>query len=72
MDGRASLVSNVLHQWFPALTTATRENADLETVKDIHLTETLPLCAEFPTPEWAIKLKYCKGDFLAPWVFLTM
>lgn len=54
---------------FPALTTAAGKNADLEKVKDIHLREIIPLCAEFPTPEWLIKLKYCKGDFLAPYFF---
>lgn len=69
MDGKVSLVRNALHQGFPALTTAAGENADLEKGKDIHLREIIPLCAEFPIPEWPTKLKYCKGDFLAPYFF---
>lgn len=63
------LVSNALNQGFPALTTAAGGNTDLEKLEDNPLRETIPLCAEFPTPELPVKLKDCKGDFLAQFFF---
>lgn len=72
------MVNNALHRGIPALITAAGGNVDLGNVdlgkaKDIHLREIIPLSAEFPTPEWPIKLSTAKmNDFLAPcFIFLT-